>query len=327
MLVSGFFFPFNFLQAQDLFPYKQNNLWGYKNTSGKVIVPPRYDSASTGILNLYLIKSGGGFGVLGPRGEELLPPNFEQVWFGEELRWGGAIVGLKNRRYTILDDKGTFLLRADRLEAMVRGSKYMFVKDGERWAIVSGKGEWLAKLKTRPIHVYEDGSYCLLKKRRANYYSAQGKFRFKTKTNKGYATSSLEFRNGIAPITIEKREWRLCLRAAFRKYYLVRYEGDGQYIKRRMKPVEIMTRKYHNVIDTNGRYFLPNGFSISDGPKDGYAIAYSPKGNGGYGIVGQDRSFVVPPIYDKIERTSEGNYRLTKKDEQKVISLPKVERP
>lgn len=308
----------NFLQAQELLPYKQNYLWGYKNSKGKIIVAPKYDTACTGISNLYLVKNGGSFGVLGHQGQELLPPSFEQVWFGEELRWGGAIVGLKNRRYTILDYKGTFLLQADLIEATARGSKYMLVKDGELWAIVSGNGEWLAKLSSDAIHLYDGGSYCIIERRHAKYYNAQGKFRFKIKPNKGYYAYALEFRNGYAPIEVEKKEWKRSWSALVHKYYSI--SPEAPYDRRRLKFMEIITRKYRNIIDTNGRYFIPDGFSIADGPYHGYAIAYSPNGKSGYGIVGRDRCFVVPPIYDNIERVGD-LYRLRKKDEVKVISL------
>jgi hypothetical protein len=312
----------NFLKSQSLFPFKENNFWGYKDNTGSVRVVPKYDTGCAGVSNLYLVKNGTSFGVLGRQGQELLPPVFEQVWFGEALRWGGAIVGLKNRRYTILDDKGTFLLQADHLEATGRGSKYMLVKDGERWAIVSGKGEWLARLKSRPVHLYDGGSYCVIDTRHAKYYSAQGKFRFKTKTGKRYSTSALEFRNGYAPILIEKREWKRSWSALVHKHYSI--PSEPRHDRRRMTFMEIITRSYRNAIDTNGRYFLPCGYSLADGPYNGYAIAYSPNGKSGYGIVGPDRSFVVPPIYDNIERQDNGVYRLRKKDEVKHISISEL---
>src|SRR5262245_48506613 len=70
-----FLFPF-FLSVQDLAPFKNEaGVYGYKNSSGKVVVAPKYMSALPFSEGLAAVWSGKG-GYIDVTGKEVIPLQF-----------------------------------------------------------------------------------------------------------------------------------------------------------------------------------------------------------------------------------------------------------
>jgi hypothetical protein len=90
---------------EQLYPIKENGLWGYINKSGEVVIPARYHSASDFMEGLAAVRQHGLFGFIDSRGEFVIP---EQYDFANSFRHGLAKVYLDSKPYFI-DRSGKLL--------------------------------------------------------------------------------------------------------------------------------------------------------------------------------------------------------------------------
>jgi hypothetical protein len=79
-----------------------NNLYGYKDSSGKVVVAPSYDLAYPLTEGMAAVRMAGKYGFLDESGKEVVPPKYDFTW---RFIGGFATVKLKGK-FGFIDKTG-----------------------------------------------------------------------------------------------------------------------------------------------------------------------------------------------------------------------------
>ncbi len=109
LILFALLFSFSPAQAQ-LKPFysSQNDKYGYVDTTGKIIVTPRYDMAWDFIQGMSIVKLDGKYGYVNESGVEVIKPRFDgALAFSDGL----AVVRI-GEKYGFIDKTGTLVVPA-----------------------------------------------------------------------------------------------------------------------------------------------------------------------------------------------------------------------
>lgn len=180
----------------------KNNKLGVIDKNGKVIITPKYDNFlklnDRDIMIGY--KDGKSYLInLETKKEKLL--DYEN--FGEESE--GMILTLKDRKLGYIDIEGNEII-PNKYEAAFKvqmGSKYLQVKENEKWMLVNKKGEVYKELPYDDLGEYRDGYILVVSNNKLGYIDDEGnekivpQFIYATSFKNGYAVVGEESGFGV----------------------------------------------------------------------------------------------------------------------------------
>lgn len=180
----------------------KNNKLGVIDKNGKVIITPKYDNFlklnDRDIMIGY--KDGKSYLInLETKKEKLL--DYEN--FGEESE--GMILTLKDRKLGYIDIEGNEII-PNKYEAAFKvqmGSKYLQVKENEKWMLVNKKGEVYKELHYDDLGEYKDGYILVVSNNKLGYIDDEGnekivpQFIYATSFKNGYAVVGEESGFGV----------------------------------------------------------------------------------------------------------------------------------
>ena len=123
--------------AQNLYPIRTDNRWGLIDESGNVVVPTRYNAIGEfDEFGFAVMQRGEGIGVLDQRGEEILPPEYEDIKVLSE-----QLISVKSgREWRVVNLAGRLILEPgyERLD-LLAGGLLAYRRDG-LWGVVNDTG-------------------------------------------------------------------------------------------------------------------------------------------------------------------------------------------
>jgi hypothetical protein len=142
------------VQQPGLFPFEQDNLWGYKNDKGEVVIPPRYEVAQPfSPEGIAAVADGSGWAYINPKGGVVIKPlvvDNGPDYFSEGLaRYteGGKFGFFDQSGKVIIPPSFDFVLPfADGMAAFCEGCReevqgeHRIMKSG-RWGFLDKKGD------------------------------------------------------------------------------------------------------------------------------------------------------------------------------------------
>lgn len=223
----------------------KNNKLGVIDKNGKVIITPKYDNFlklnDRDIMIGY--KDGKSYLInLETKKEKLL--DYEN--FGEESE--GMILTLKDRKLGYIDIEGNEIIPT-KYEAAFKvqmGSKYLQVKENEKWMLVNKKGEVHKELPYDDLGEYKDGYILVVSNNKLGYIDDEGnekivpQFIYATSFKNGYAVVGEE--SGLGVINKENEKVIPLI------YDEVEIKDNYVYVK--------MDNK-RGILDLNGHEILP----------------------------------------------------------------------
>jgi hypothetical protein len=105
-----YLFEKEYLMADQLSPFREGSLWGFRETTGKTVISAQYDSAGSFSEGLARVKVNGKWGFVNTLGEMVISPQFDQARFFQ----GGQAKVQQGTIWGYIDVKGFFV---DKLEA------------------------------------------------------------------------------------------------------------------------------------------------------------------------------------------------------------------
>ncbi len=98
--------------TQDLQPVRKDDVWGFKDASGKLVIEPQFESAGGFSEGLARVRVAGKWGFVDVRGEIVISPRFEQARFFS----GGTAKVKEDGRWGLIDRNGNWVegIDADR---------------------------------------------------------------------------------------------------------------------------------------------------------------------------------------------------------------------
>jgi len=115
-----------------------NNLYGYKDSSGKVVVTPRYDLAYHFTEGMAAVRLAGKYGYIDESGKEIIHPKYDFTW---RFIGGFATVKLEGK-FGFIDKTGKEVIQPEFEEAnnyhggcCYKGMAH--VKEKGKWKIIT----------------------------------------------------------------------------------------------------------------------------------------------------------------------------------------------
>ena len=247
-----------------LIPVRRGNLWGYIDSDGNPVVPPRYDKAGVFYDGMARVMKDGLIGYVDAEGREVIEPQFREaqpfINGYAEIKQQGTVW---KYRYAYINRHGEIV--SDPLYDPARYSQ------DTRLAVVGQNGQF----------GYSENSKIKIPRQYDEAYAfAGGQARVKKNGKYGFINSRGE---AITPLEYDFAD-------DFPPYRTTRYYDDGMLA--RVKKAD----KY-GFIDRQGKYAVPLKYDAASPFNGDYAVV---RRNGKEGLIGACGSMVFSPCYDEI---------------------------
>ena len=142
----------NFLQAQDLIPYRQHDLWGYANAAGELVIEPKFDGAERFTKHgLAIIEKAGKQGIIDENGKYILVPKYQKV----RIVSPNLVLYAENRNATLVSRTGQVILQGAKLRYKQKGDYPNIAfqdQDKNLWTLLDSLGNVLMPMKYSTIN-------------------------------------------------------------------------------------------------------------------------------------------------------------------------------
>ena len=140
---------FTLEQAERVFPFseglalfcigdaKMNYKYGYIDKSGKEVVKPQFDMASSFYEGLACIKQGDQYGFIDKTGKMVINPQFENALYFLE----GLSPVCNGKQWGFIDAKGSYVIQPQFDDVLFMRSGMAPVKMGEKWGYINKEGK------------------------------------------------------------------------------------------------------------------------------------------------------------------------------------------
>lgn len=161
------------LRSQQVFPIKQDGLWGLMNTSGRLLLQPSFDLLGTPDAYGYLLVQRGDFvGLLGPDGREVLPLHYEDIQVVDE----GLFSVFTKGNWQLINQNSNCLLDAGEYQQIRKiGQGYYAFRKAEKWGLINRKGEKISAAEYEDIRLLDVGFFKVRKASGEGLLNTRGK--------------------------------------------------------------------------------------------------------------------------------------------------------
>lgn len=264
VLSFGLFLLFSaYLSAQSLVPFRGGTgKWGFKDASGKVVAPPKYDFApGTFSEGIVIVKNAGlsGTGFMDASGREIVPPGFTTAYpFTNGLAIackGGRDIYGTGGKWGVIDKNGKEVIPFiyDRINGNFEGDSYIIAQQGDQSVTLDKTG----KRVTFPDFDQVPGNF---------YKTAY------SPASKGGKWGLIDKKGKVAiPIEHEAVQW----------------ESEGL--------VPVKKNGKWGYVDLKNQWKIEPQFEYAPRFEKGFAV---PKMNGKYGCINRQGKVTIPFEYD-----------------------------
>lgn len=144
--------------TQSLVAFKDaSGKYGFKNKSGKIVVPAKYDIVgvemsedfqfSEGFIS---VKLNGKWGFMDSTGKEIAAPKYDEVGF---FRSGYAEVK-KNGKYGFINTAGKEVTPVKYQKISISFNSFVAVQQNDKWGFVNSKGKEIVSPKYQNVHSF-----------------------------------------------------------------------------------------------------------------------------------------------------------------------------
>jgi hypothetical protein len=261
VLILFFWLEFS-LMSQRLIPYRKGPLWGYADSSGTIVIEPKFDYASMDECGILCVKLNGLFGVIDRSGKIIIPISYPSVFYNCPPKYSPLLFTQNNNGFFIFNKDGKLVQKVDRIDNRHK-SKNIVVTVRNRQGLIAPSGRWLARPSYfREVRVTEGGGFVKTGLFWTRYYNEDGQFKFRT-----LYRGSFDFYGKYANVFKKRTKYIVFINALFRKYY----DERGK----RVSFIRKTSRMYVNIIDIDGKLLLPRKYTHLSMPLSGYVIGYN----------------------------------------------------
>jgi hypothetical protein len=123
--------------AEQLYPFREGSLWGYRNEKGQTAIPARFDSAGSFSEGLARVRVSGKWGFVNTLGEMTIQPQFDQARFFQ----GGYAKVQQGSQWGYVDVKGFFVEKLDAGTFLNKSGEFISEEEYRKWGKAPGEKE------------------------------------------------------------------------------------------------------------------------------------------------------------------------------------------
>ena len=143
---------------------RNENLWGFIDTTGKEIVPCKYESVENVSSGLAIVKANRLYGAINSKGGEVIPCKYNEL---TDFRNGFAAFALTNAegfaKHGIIDSTGKIIIpcQYDEISHYHFSEGFAVVKLDKKYGLINRKGEVIIDLAYNYITKVSEGLFCV----------------------------------------------------------------------------------------------------------------------------------------------------------------------
>ncbi len=275
----------------------ENCEWGYIDTSGQMIVTPKYSFAHDLVNEVGIVECSGKWGMVDRKGKVLIPCNYDGIHFLENTNNQIVKVYVQEPKYGLIDTLGQIAVSAVYEEIGYFKEERLAVKRNGMWGFTNGEGLEVIPCRFREVANFSEGLAAVKLGRYWGFIDKQGDIEIDFK----YLRAG-NFNSGLAWVATPKgtgyinRKENFVIHTKFDKAFdfqenVARVVVDGKY----------------GLIDLNGKFVVkPKYGNIEPFDQHGLAIVRNSDRTIRYGIINREGSLVVNISFNEIQPFSEG---------------------
>lgn len=271
--------------------------WGYLDTSGALVVQPRYSFARDFVSEVAIVQQDDKWGMLGQQGESLIPCRYDAVEFLENTANQIVRIYKREEKYGLIDSLGQVALQLAYDEVGSFREGLLAVKQDGLWGFVDRFGKEVVPCAYRAVENFSEGRAAVKMGRQWGFVNPSGKveidFRFIRVGN--FCNGLAWFFDGARYGYIDARG-QVAIAPQFDRAF--DFEGPVARVVRDAK---------YGLIDAQGRFVLKPKYSIIH-PFADHALAKAGSGNEfiTYSLINMKGEAVTNQPYIEIRPFSEG---------------------
>lgn len=155
------------VKSQDLISFQEGNLYGFKNTEGKIIVQPKYDWVGYRFYNGFiLVQQNRKNGIMDNKGNIVVPLKYESIAIDNYAKDSIIVASLNNIhgsiKYGYIDKKGNIVIDIKYEEIGNFHNGFFKVKRNGKYGVIDRNGNLLLTYKYSSISDFCNG-YALVR--------------------------------------------------------------------------------------------------------------------------------------------------------------------
>lgn len=286
-------------QTQDsvvLFPVSHDNLWGYMDANGKIVIEPQFNMAFEFAEGVAQVMVKDRWGYIDPSGKFVIQPKFAR---SDRFYEGLARVNIDPNVTEFpgyIDKTGTLIIPTEGAEYLGKFSEGLApMKLKGKFGFIDRTGKFVIQPKYDVADSFSEGLARVAIKKDERY-----KWGFIDKTGKERTAIQFDdagnFSEGLACVGVGELFGFINPDGNFVINPKYDFAGDFQ---EGLAPV-------HNIkfgfIDKSGNMVIPQQFDIAHGFSEGLAAVAQDPGNGSpvWGFIDKEGNFVIEPQYDDV---------------------------
>lgn len=290
----------------ELIPFRKGDLWGYSDSTKKILIEPTYESADFFAFGRAVVKKNGKYGVINASGMQVIPFLYKEINPGlVSGHWSAILMG---NSYGVIDSTGKFVIPAVHKAIWWTGGPYVATFEATTVSVLDLKGN---SLFTRE-RTANDQLPFYVPETRAFIFSVNNRF----------GATDLAGRAKI-PFAYDELTYNAC------HYFIAKKEGVYHFFKRNFKrwKKSRAPKPCRAVIETPVKWIVP-AYSIikehTKAPAMQYVTTYPDDDSiilrKVWGWQENDGSWLVIPKYDSTGYFSHGLATFTVKGQMGMVN-------
>ena len=115
--------------ANQLSPFRDGALWGFRDASGHAVIPAQFDSVGSFAEGLARVKVKGKWGFVNEAGDMVIAPQFDQARFFQ----GGHAKVQRGDVWGYIDVKGFFVEKLDAGNFLDKTGEFISKEEHQNW--------------------------------------------------------------------------------------------------------------------------------------------------------------------------------------------------
>lgn len=164
-------------ETPQLFAVEQNNLLGFINENGKVIVEPQFDKnyRETGRDDLINVKKNGKRGILNTNKEIIIPTIYDDDFNSFDFNGGHVASFMLNQKCGYITDQNEIIIKNIYEECSSFSKERATVKLNNKWALIDQQGKVLTDFIFDEIDQFSEGLSAIQIDGKYGYINTDGK--------------------------------------------------------------------------------------------------------------------------------------------------------
>ncbi len=326
-----------------LFPVVEKELWGFADSTGKVLIPYQFDDAEYFSENLALVQIDGKKGFINKNGFRIIIPKFKEA----DAFVNGLAIAETDSATGIINTKGEWIVKPIYYSISGPYGNYYRVENNEKYGIIDRFGNSITEVKYDDLEGYSEGKAG---------FALEGLAGFIDTTGKEIIPAHFEevglFSNGLAKVMLDEKYGLINSNGIFianPKYSRISNLSDGLYFvsgekkcgyidtkgNQVIKPTDICAGPVFGIegfqdglarierkgkvgfIDKKGKVIIPANLEQAGYFSNGLAPFRKKKK---WGYINKSGKVIVEPIYDDAFPFNNGKARVKRNGKTGILN-------